>query len=59
MSGKDQAADVVAANAKGAAVKALAWWYDVASRTIRRVLDAAGARNFGDGLEGLDGVAPM
>lgn len=49
---EDRAADVVDAYAKGAAVKALArrydvGRYDVAPKTIRRVLDAAGARDAG------------
>ncbi|MFE3206100.1 recombinase family protein [Embleya sp. NPDC059237] len=42
--GEGDAADVVEAYADGAAVKALARQYKVAPRTIRRVLDAAGAR---------------
>ncbi|MET7550811.1 helix-turn-helix domain-containing protein [Streptomyces sp. NPDC005500] len=51
---EDKAADVVDAYAKGAAVRALAGQYDVAPKTIRRVLDAAGAR---DVLEEPDCVA--
>jgi putative DNA-invertase from lambdoid prophage Rac len=54
---EDKAADVVDAYDKGAAVKALARRYGVAPKTIRRVLDAAGARDIGDVLEELDGVA--
>lgn len=40
----DDAGRIVAAYQDGAAVKALARQYDVAPRTIRRVLDAVGAR---------------
>ncbi|MGW1616338.1 recombinase family protein [Streptomyces sp. NPDC002285] len=54
---EDKAADVVDAYAKGAAVKALARQYGVAPKTIRRVLDAAGARDTFDVPEELDGVA--
>jgi putative DNA-invertase from lambdoid prophage Rac len=53
---EDQAADIVDAYAKGAAVKALARQYGVAPKSIRRVLDAAGARDVGDVLKELDGV---
>lgn len=53
---EDKAADVVDAYAKGAAVKALARRYGVAPRTIRRVLDAAGAREGGSVLEEPGGV---
>ncbi|WP_338146611.1 recombinase family protein [Streptomyces boncukensis] len=54
---EDQAADIVDAYAKGAAVKALARQHDVAPKTIRRVLDAARARD-ADGLPGeLDDAA--
>ncbi|MFC5801665.1 hypothetical protein [Streptomyces formicae] len=38
-------------------MRALARQYSVASRTMRWVLDAAGARDVGDVLEELDGVA--
>lgn len=54
---EDQAADIVDVYAKGAEVKTLARQYGVAPKTIRRVLDAVGARNAGDILEDLDGVA--
>lgn len=54
---EDQASDIVDAYAKGAAVKTLARQYGVAPKTIRRVLDAVGARDAGDILEDLDGVA--
>lgn len=40
----DKAAEVVAAYSQGAAVKALARQHHVVPKTIRRVLDAAGAR---------------
>lgn len=45
---EDQAADVVEGYVKGVAVKALARQYGVAPKTIRRVLDAASARDVGD-----------
>ena len=54
---EDKAFHVVDAYAEGAAVKALARRYDVAPKTIRRVLDAADARAVGDVLEELNGVA--
>ncbi|WP_171052977.1 recombinase family protein [Streptomyces marianii] len=53
---EDQAADIVDAYAKGAAVKALARQCNVAPKTIRRVLDAAGVRDIRDVPESLDGV---
>ncbi|WP_371666476.1 recombinase family protein [Streptomyces sp. NBC_00289] len=53
----DQAAEAANAYRAGAAVKALARQHGVAPKTIRRVLDAAGARDVGDVLEELDGVA--
>ncbi|MFJ2202814.1 recombinase family protein [Streptomyces violaceusniger] len=52
----DKAADIVEVYAKGAAVKALARQYDVAPKIIRRVLDAAGARDVGDDLKEPGGV---
>ncbi|MFD3541527.1 recombinase family protein [Streptomyces sp. NPDC058662] len=42
---EDQAGDVIDAYREGAAVKALARRYRVAPKTIRRLLDAAGARD--------------
>ncbi|MFF4761805.1 recombinase family protein [Streptomyces sp. NPDC001292] len=54
---EDQAADIVGAYAKGAAVKELARQYGVAPKTIRRVLDAARARRIGDLPDELDAVA--
>ncbi|MFH8471574.1 recombinase family protein [Streptomyces sp. NPDC018000] len=54
---EDQAADIVDAYAKGTAVKALARQYNVAPKTIRRVLDAAGARDISYVLEESDGAA--
>ncbi|MGW4438101.1 helix-turn-helix domain-containing protein [Streptomyces sp. NPDC004596] len=51
----DEAADVGAAYGEGAAVKALARRHQVAPKTIRRVLGAAGAREL---LEQLDPSAP-
>ena len=49
--GQDQATTVVEAYRKGAAVKALARRHQVDPRTIRRVLDAAGARDLPDQLD--------
>ena len=46
-----KAADVVTAYSQGTAVKALAREHHVAPRTIRRVLDAAGARQLPDELD--------
>jgi DNA invertase Pin-like site-specific DNA recombinase len=55
---EEQAADVVKAYRDGAAVKALAREYRVAPKTIRRVLDIAGARDLpGAGGQFLDGTA--
>ncbi|MEU1377976.1 recombinase family protein [Streptomyces triculaminicus] len=50
---EDQAADVVTAYRQGAAVKALARQYGTSPRTIRRVLDDAGAREVPDDLSVL------
>lgn len=47
---EDQAAAAVKAYREGAAVKALARQYGTSPRTIRRVLDAAGARGVPDDL---------
>ncbi|MFE2045914.1 recombinase family protein [Streptomyces sp. NPDC059477] len=47
--------ELVEAYREGAAVKALARQYEIAPRTVRRVLDAAGARNVPGDLELLDG----
>ncbi len=48
--------ELVEAYREGAAVKALARQYDIAPKTVRRVLDAAGARDVPDDLsELLDG----
>ncbi|MFJ4343248.1 recombinase family protein [Streptomyces sp. NPDC088915] len=56
---EDQAADVVQAYREGAAVKALAREYRTSAKTIRRVLDDAGAREVPDDLsELLDDAAP-
>ncbi|MCM1943673.1 recombinase family protein [Streptomyces sp. G3] len=55
---EDQAADVVTAYRQGAAVKALARQYGTSPKTIRRVLDDAGARAVPDDLSVLlDGDA--
>jgi putative DNA-invertase from lambdoid prophage Rac len=48
---QDQASDVVEAYHQGAAVKALARQHQVAPKTIRRVLDAAGARELPEQLD--------
>ncbi|MFF4902536.1 recombinase family protein [Streptomyces sp. NPDC001068] len=59
---EDQAAKVVAAYKKGAAVKALARQYGTSPKTIRRVLDDAGVREVPEDLsallddQGQDGV---
>ncbi|MER6318929.1 recombinase family protein [Streptomyces sp. NPDC001581] len=45
--------ELVEAFREGAAVKALARQYDIAPRTVRRVLDAAGARDVPDDLSSL------
>ncbi|GAA1994107.1 recombinase family protein [Catenulispora subtropica] len=50
----DAAGRIVAAYHEGTAVKALARQHDVAPRTIRRVLDAAGARVPGENPNALD-----
>ncbi|MET8855542.1 recombinase family protein [Streptomyces sp. NPDC004579] len=50
---EDQAADVVTAHKKGAAVKALARQYGTSPKTIRRVLDAAGVRKVPEDLSAL------
>lgn len=55
---EDQAADVVQAHREGAAVKALARQYGTSPKTIRRVLDEAGARELPVDLAALlDGTA--
>ncbi|MFJ6486606.1 recombinase family protein [Streptomyces sp. NPDC091682] len=51
-----EVAELVEAYREGTAVKALARQYDIAPKTVRRVLDAAGARDVPDDLsELLDG----
>jgi len=50
---EDQAAAVVEAYRDGAAVKALARRHQVAPKTIRRILDAAAARELPDELDTL------
>ncbi|MFF3432475.1 recombinase family protein [Streptomyces sp. NPDC002602] len=45
--------ELVEAFREGAAVKALARQYDIAPKTVRRVLDAAGARDVPDDLSSL------
>ncbi|MEV6535941.1 recombinase family protein [Streptomyces sp. NPDC051639] len=50
---EDQAADVVSAYKKGAAVKGLARQYGTSPKTIRRVLDDAGVREVPDDLSVL------
>ncbi|MFE9437038.1 recombinase family protein [Streptomyces sp. NPDC006640] len=50
---EDQAAEVVAAHKKGAAVKALARQYGTSPKTIRRVLDNAGVREVPEDLSAL------
>ncbi|MFK0231391.1 recombinase family protein [Streptomyces sp. NPDC090303] len=53
-----EVAELVEAYREGTAVKALARQYDIAPKTVRRVLDAAGARDVPDDLsELLDGDA--
>lgn len=55
----EQAADVVTAHREGAAVKALARRFGTSPRTIRRALDAAGARELpGDLVAASDADAP-
>ncbi|MEU8118107.1 recombinase family protein [Spirillospora sp. NPDC049024] len=49
----DKAAQVVTAYSEGAAVKALARGHKVAPKTIRRILDAAGARQLPDQIDAL------
>nr|WP_239106817.1 recombinase family protein [Streptomyces rubrogriseus] len=46
--------ELVEAYREGAAVKALARQYGIAPKTVRRVLDAAGARDVPDDLSALD-----
>ncbi|MFG6200517.1 recombinase family protein [Nonomuraea sp. JJY05] len=48
---QDKAAAIVEEYRQGAAVKALARRHQVAPKTIRRILDAAGARNLPDQLD--------
>ncbi|MGW0884704.1 helix-turn-helix domain-containing protein [Streptomyces sp. NPDC002671] len=54
---EDQAAEAVGAYQEGAAVKALARRHGVAPKTIRRLLDAAGARDLPGAPEPPDGLA--
>ncbi|WP_433252666.1 recombinase family protein [Actinomadura nitritigenes] len=49
----DKAAEIVTAYSQGAAVKALAREHHVAPKTIRRVLDTAGARQLPDQFDAL------
>ncbi|MEV8103165.1 recombinase family protein [Streptomyces sp. NPDC088135] len=51
--GEGEVVELVEAFREGAAVKALARQYDIAPKTVRRVLDAAGARDVPDDLSSL------